>query len=53
MSRLRAFLSLLRFGTWAAGCENWPGKPRLGVDWVFYDGWHFVVHMGPLWLEIY
>lgn len=41
----------LVFGRWSCGCETWPGKPRLLVERTWHDGWHYVLHVGPFWVE--
>jgi len=38
-------------GRWSCGCAFWPGKPMLYAGRTYYDGWHYVAHVGPFWLE--
>jgi len=56
MSRIRAAFQhiywLLRYGEWDAGWGWYPGKPRLGVFWTYYDGYHVCLHVGPAWVAV-
>ena len=38
-------------GEWSAGCELWPGKPKLGLFRDYYDGYKYVLHLGPIWIQ--
>ena len=44
-------LGHLIFGDWSWGFESYPDKPRLYLGSVYYDDWHYVLHIGPFWLE--
>lgn len=41
----------LKKGEWSWGFERWPDKPALFVGRTWHDGWHYVLHAGPLWVE--
>lgn len=38
-------------GDWAWGWRAWQGKPKLWMGREWYDGWHYVLHIGPFWIE--
>lgn len=43
----------LEFGTWSFGyyCRSsWPNKSWLSLDRTYYDGKHWVLHLGPFCL---
>lgn len=42
----------MRHGHWHVGWERWEGKPRFAMFRLWYDGWHYCLHVGPFWLEI-
>jgi hypothetical protein len=48
---LRHLYCAARYGEWSCGWEWWPDKPRIGVFFDYYDGWHWCLHLGPLWIE--
>lgn len=39
-------------GHWHAGCERWEGKPQFSFFRMYWDGWHFCLHIGQFWVEI-
>lgn len=45
------FLQHLLDGELSWGWERWPGKPRLAFYRTWHDGWHYVLHLGPLWIN--
>ena len=48
----RFFLATARHGTYSCGWGRWQGKPRLGLVYCWYDGPHYCLHIGPLWIEV-
>lgn len=38
----------LIYGDWSWGCKQYPNKPQLSIYRDWYDGWHYVLHIGPL-----
>ena len=51
MSTLKEVWFHLRHGEGEVGWEHWEGKPLLLVGRLWYDGWHYALHIGPLWIE--
>lgn len=49
---LRNFIWTCRHGEWGWGWELYKGKPMLGAFYSWYDGPHYVLHVGPLWIEV-
>lgn len=49
---VRDLPSTLRYGRWSWGWERWKDKPRFGLFHFWYDGIHYVFHLGPLWIEL-
>jgi len=47
---LKEVLITFRHGAWSAGCEFYLDKPMLYVGRMFFDGWHYVLHVGPFWI---
>lgn len=52
LENIKVFIWLLRHGEKSHGCEYWEGKPKFDIDLLYYDGWHFVIHLGKFWFEI-
>lgn len=52
MKNIKNFFYILLFGKWSCGYEYWNGKPKLEFVKEYYDGWHYVLHIGSLWIEI-
>jgi hypothetical protein len=48
---MREVIRHLLRGSWSWGWERWPNKPRLYAGRTWHDGWHYIVHLGPLWVE--
>ena len=51
MNTLRWICYVFRYGEWSAGCEFWEGKPLLDLVREYYNGWLYVLHVGPFWVE--
>ena len=45
------FFKHLWHGFWSFGWELYKDKPLLHADRMYYDGWHYVIHLGPFWVE--
>lgn len=44
-------LFYLWHGEWSCGWEQYEDKPQFLFDQCWYDGMHYVLHLGPLWIE--
>ena len=51
MKRLKNMINAIRYGQWCCGCEFWDGKPMWSSDKQWHDGWHYVLHVGPIYVE--
>ena len=52
LENIKIFFFLLLHGEKSCGYEDWEGKPKLDIDLVYYDGYHFVIHLGKFWFEM-
>lgn len=35
---------------WRYGWENWEGKPYFDIGYIYYDGYHYHLHIYKLWV---
>jgi hypothetical protein len=53
MTLIRELVDSIRYGQWSAGWATratWPGKPYWGLATDYYDGRHWCLHLGPLYI---
>lgn len=41
----------MKIGRWTVGLGLWAGKPLCWFGREYYDGWYYVLHLGPLYVE--
>lgn len=49
---MKTFLLACWHGKWSCGWEQWTDKPQFEVRSVWYDGPIYILHLGPLWIEV-
>ena len=45
--------AIMRYGIWEYGYEEYAGKPKCGIYYVYYDGHHIALHIGKFWIGVY
>lgn len=48
----RSLYNIIRYGFWDYGYNDWPGKPKLGLYYIYYDGNHLCLHIGKFYLSV-
>jgi hypothetical protein len=51
-NNLRTFVYTAIYGDWYWGWEDYEGKPKLLAMHLYYNGDHYIVHLGKLYFGV-